>query len=347
MILSRSTKGYCIPKMNRILLTGCSGYIGRALVPNLKQKGYFVLGFDRKPYPKADLDDFIQGDLLDQALLRRSLDSIDTVIHLAAAKDDWGISDEEYFRDNVAVTRELLHGVGAKGIRHWVFFSSVAVLGSGSSPLNEAAPIAPVGAYGQSKAQAEALFRQFADEETSVQSLIIRPSVVFGPENPSNTNIFRLIDAIYRNRFVMIGKGDVIKTTSYLENLIAATLFLIEKMQQGVNTFIYVDEPKLSTADIVQQICCLLQKSPPKWHIPRAIATPLAYLADIAAAVTRRDLPITAARIQKFCRATNFDARAVREMGFEQPVSIEEGLRRTVQWYLHVRDSQGRTEEQR
>lgn len=328
--------------MRRILLTGCSGYVGRTMVPYLKQRRFLVFGFDRKPYPypATDLDGFIQGDLQDEALLCQILDGIDTVFHLAAAKDDWGLSDEEYFKDNVAATRKILHIAGGQGIKKWVFFSSVAVMGSSISSLDESAPIAPITAYGESKAEAEALFHQFANREPSAQILIIRPSVVFGPCNPSNTNIYRLIDSIYQNRFVMVGKGDAIKTTSYIENLIAATLFLMDRMQEGIQTFIYVDEPKLPTAAIVHHICCLLQKSSPKWNIPLEIALPLAYLIDIAAAVTRRDLPITAARIRKFCRSTNFDTKAIREIGFKQPVAFEEALRRTVQWYLTGRSLQ-------
>jgi nucleoside-diphosphate-sugar epimerase len=111
----------------------------------------------------------------------------------------------------------------------------------------------------------------------------------------------------------------------------------MERMREGIQTFIYVDEPKLCTADMVTQICSLLQKKPPRWNIPLRIAAPLAQVADIAAAVTRRDLPITAARIQKFCRSTNFDATSLRKLGFEQPVSIEDALRRTVHWYLTSR----------
>jgi nucleoside-diphosphate-sugar epimerase len=345
MIIANYMKSCLTPKMSGILLTGCSGYIGRTLAPYLKKLGYYVFGFDRKPCTAINLDGFIQGDLLDNSLLGHSLDGIDTVVHLAAAKDDWGLSDEEYFKDNVIATQEVLRIAGRKGIRNWIFFSSVAVMGSSSLPLDESSPIAPMNAYGMSKAQAETLFHQFAKKEPSARILIIRPSIVFGPDNPWNTNIYRLIDAIYNNRFVMIGKGDIIKTTSYIENLVAATLFLMDKIQRGVRTFIYVDEPKLSTAELVRWIYRLLQKSPPKWNIPLSVAMPFAYLADIAAVVTRKDLPITAARIEKFCRPTNFDAYTIRELGFEQPVPLEEGLHRTVEWYRSTRGSRGRVKE--
>jgi nucleoside-diphosphate-sugar epimerase len=325
--------------MRKILLTGCSGYIGQNMVPYLKQRSFSVFGFDRKPCPylSSSLDGFIQGDLQDEALLQRALNGIDTVFHLAAARVDWGLSDNEYFEDNVAATRKLLHVASGQGIKNWVFFSTVGVMGSGVSLLDESAPIAPLTAYGESKAEAEALFREFASREPSAQVLIIRPSAVFGLGNPPNTNMYRLTDALYNNRFVMVGKGDAIKTTSYIENLIAATLFLTDRMLEGVQTFIYVDEPKLSTAETVQVICSFLQKSPPKWNLPLGIAAPLAHLADVAAAVTRRDFPITAARIKKFCRTTNYDSSAVRRLGFEQPVPIEEAIRRSIEWYLTTR----------
>lgn len=309
------------------------------MVPFLRQKRFSVIGLDRKSYPNTvdSLDGFIQGDLRDETVLKRIPDDIDMVCHLAAAKDDWGLSDNEYFDDNVTATRKLLEFGSARGIKNWFFYSSVAVLGYSVQALSESAPLAPQGAYGESKAAGEKLFRELAEKESSARITILRPSVVFGPDNPPNTNVYRLIDSIQKNRFIMVGKGDAIKTTSYIENLVGATLFLIERMSEGVQTFIYVDEPKLSTASMVDQICGLLHKRPPKWSIPLGIAVSLAHVADIAAAVTRRDLPITSARIKKFCRPTNFDATSLRNLGFKQPVPIEGALRRTVQWYLRSR----------
>ena len=140
--------------MNKILLTGCSGYIGRTMVPFLKRRRFSVIGLDRKPYPFHQcLDDFIQGDLRDETVLKRIPEDIDMVCHLAAAKDDWGLSDDEYFDDNVTATRKLLEFGCERGIRNWVFFSSVGVLGSSAAALNESAPFAPKGAYGESKAR--------------------------------------------------------------------------------------------------------------------------------------------------------------------------------------------------
>lgn len=323
--------------MNTILLTGSSGYIGGALAPALKAKGWKVIGLDRRPAPAADLDGFVHGDLREPSCLERIPDGVDAVFHLAAAKDDWGLSDEEYFDDNVNATGKLLAAGAARGVKNWLFFSSVAVLGPSAVPLSETAPLAPQGAYGESKSEGERLFHGLAANDASVRVTIVRPSVVFGAGNPPNTNVYRLIDALYRNRFMMVGKGEAIKATSYIENLVAATVFLVERMAPGVQIFIYVDEPKFSTADMVREICALLEKPLPRWNLPLGIAAPLAHLADVAALLARRDLPITAARIKKFCRPTNFDASKLRALGWNQPVMIKDALRRSVDWYLQAR----------
>ena len=200
--------------------------------------------------------------------------------------------------------------------------------------IGEGAGFDPINPYGASKAEAEKLFHELAEEDPEARVLIIRPSVVYGPENPPSTNIYRLIDAIYNDRFAMVGPGEALKSTSYIENLLAATLFLMERMEQGVQTYIYIDEPVLSTGELVERIYQLLGKNPPSWHIPLSIATPIAKVSDIAASITGIDFPITAARIEKFNRSTNFDASKIRDAGFDQPVSNEDALRTTVKWHL-------------
>ena len=77
-------------------------------------------------------------------------------------------------------------------------------------------------------------------------------------------------------------------------------------------------------------------KTPPSWHIPLSIATPIAKVSDLAADITGIDFPVTAARIEKFNRSTNFDGSKIREADFERPVSNAEVLRRMVPWHLRA-----------
>lgn len=331
----------------RYLVTGSSGYIGSRLSQRLIECGHEVIGIHREEpaYRAPDSflgpDSFIHGDLLNDSILSGAFEGVDAVLHLAAAKGDWGISEDEYYRDNLEVTEKLIESGRRAGVTDWVFYSTVSAMGPSEEPIFEEAGFDPIGPYGASKAEAEKQIWKLAEQEPGAAILTIRPSVVYGPGNPSSTNVYRLIDAIYNNRFIMVGSGEAVKTTSYIENLLDATLFLMDRMESGVQTYTYVDDPRMTTGEMVELIYQYLDKNPPSWHVPLAIARPIAYVSDIAAAATGINFPITAARIEKFNRSTNFSAQAIRELGFEQPVANEEAMQQTIEWHLqHEYDKQ-------
>lgn len=323
-----------------VLVTGSSGFIGPYLVEALIERGHYVIGIDRVAPSAIEPHVFVQGDLTDGESVDKALaHDVDLVAHLAAARADWGLTDQEYIRDNVTATRDLIETAAKEGVTRWMFYSSVGVFGPSEVPLDDSAPRAPVGVYGETKAESEALFDTLAASDHEMQVAVIRPSAVFGPGNPENTNVYRLIDAIYRRRFVMIGDGSNTKTVSYLPNLIDATMFLLERMSPGVDKYIYVDSPALTTRELVEQIYDALGKSAPRWNLPLPLARSLAYPADFTARVTGIDLPITSARIQKFCRSTYFDRTALDRTGFRPAVSPAEAIRATVDWYLQTHET--------
>jgi nucleoside-diphosphate-sugar epimerase len=322
----------------RVGVTGAAGYIGSRLVGRLQRAGHDVVALDRETPRGTAGATFVRCDLTEASAYEGAIKGLDLLCHLAAAKGDWGISDAEYRRDNVAATETLLGCARRAGVRNWIFYSTVSVLGPSDVALDERAPRQPVNPYGSTKAECEALFERHVRDERGARVLFIRPSVVFGPGNPDNTNIHRLIDAIHRNRFVMIGRGREVKTTSYIDNLLDAHEFLMERDARlrptGVEVFHYVDEPGEATADLVARIYALLGRQGPLLRLPLPLAAPLALAGDAMANLFRVDLPITSARVRKFCTATNFDARAIRAQGFVQRVGNEDALRQTVAWYL-------------
>lgn len=321
----------------RALVTGSSGYIGPHLVDALIGKGHYVIGLDRAAPSTGEPHVFVEGDLTDDETIEKALaHDVDIVIHLAAARADWGLTDDEYIRDNVTATRRLIDVASRVGVGRWVHYSTVGVFGPSDVPLDDTAPRAPRDIYGETKAEAEALFDVLGTANPDMEITILRPSAVFGPGNPDNTNVYRLIDAIYRRRFVMIGDGENTKTVSYLPNLVDATMFLMDRMSPGVHKYIYVDSPALTTRELVDRIYRQLGKRAPRWNLPLPLARSLAYPSDLAARFIGVDLPITSARIQKFCRSTHFDRRALDETGFEPAYSPAEALAATVDWYLRT-----------
>lgn len=323
----------------RVLVTGSSGFIGSHLVRALSDRGHHVVGLDRELPDWSRPHEFVQADLLEEDAVRAAMQEVDCVFHLAASKDDWGISRDEYFRDNVEATRTLIEVGEEAGPDRWLYYSTVGVLPRGSKPLDEDAPFDPETHYGASKAEAEKLFREFHRRRPETSVTILRPSAVFGPRNPPKTNVHRLIEAIRSGSFVMVGSGRTRKTTSYIENLIGATLFLFDRSETGIRVLHYVDEPVMTTEYLVDAIYRALGKERPSLRIPLSVARPLAHVSDLAASILGVDLPITGARIEKFCTPTNFSSDAIRDLGFRQPIPNEEALAKTVDWHLQRIDS--------
>lgn len=314
----------------KTLVTGCSGYIGRHVVPLLQARGWHITGLDRVPPPGcAQPDSFVLGDLNHAGTVIRALRGVERVVHLAAAKSDWGVTREEYFRDNLVATESLV-AAGRGSVESWVMFSTVGVYGPSSVPIDEDGALQPAHPYGESKLAAERVAWALAEDVAETKVTVLRPSAVFGPGNPPTTNIYRLIDAIVRRRFVMVGHGEIAKTTSHLDNLLAAMLFAIDRQQDGLTVHNYVDEPAWTTNDLVRRICQLTGTPPPRIRIPSGLATRAASVADLTARISRRDLPITSARIEKFVTSTVYDSTRIRRAGYVQPVSMEDAVAATV-----------------
>lgn len=100
------------------------------------------------------IDSFVQGDLCDPQVARKAVAGTDQILHLAAARADWGRSEEEYYRDNLDATRTLIEAGRKEGVTDWVFYSTVSVMGPSCEPLSEDAGFNPIEPYGASKAEA-------------------------------------------------------------------------------------------------------------------------------------------------------------------------------------------------
>lgn len=224
-----------------------------------------------------------------------------------------------------------------RGVREWVFFSTVAVLGPGGEARDEFATHAPTTPYGASKAAAEDLFQTWVRSDPRIAVAIIRPSAVYGPENPPSTNVFRLIETLRSRKFIMVGSGATRKTTSYIGNVIAAALHVNDRLRPGIQVYNCVDQPVWTTGELVKEICELLRRDRPTWSVPLGPARALARVFDWAGSALRIDFPITSARINKFCAPTNYSPEHLRRTGFTQPVDNHNALRLTVDWHIEPR----------
>jgi len=320
-----------------VVVTGASGYIGAELVSRLTvpNTSCQVTAIDRN---SSGGHTCVCEHLLDLSKvspreLAASLQATSTIFHLAAARSDWGLAYRDYEKDNLLATRHLIEAARIAGIRHWIYFGTVGVYGASDAPLDETGPFRPETDYARTKAEAEEQLVHTAKQEGwSVR--ILRPSAVYSERQPSNTNLYRLIEAIRRRRFVLIGDGSEIKTTSYLHNVVDAALWLWEDLSRGgIEAYNIVDEPRLTTRQMVDLIRDELGIHQPLLRLPFGLVERPARIFDWLAARTGRDLPITASRIRKFCTSTNFDGSRIQRAGFSPRFSSNEAIARTVAWH--------------
>ncbi|MBN1397041.1 MAG: NAD(P)-dependent oxidoreductase [Bacteroidetes bacterium] len=315
-----------------ILITGNAGFIGKYLTEVLLDQGYNVCGLDTRPRTDT-LSGFrqIEGNVLDKNIVKQSLSGADCIIHLAAEHKDFGIPEKNYFRTNVDGTKILLEAAAEAGIKKFIFYSSVAVYGIQSSTTEETAPD-PVNPYGASKIAAEKEISKWAEEDKKRTTIIIRPAVVFGPNN--RANIFRLIRQICDGKFIMVGRGKNIKSVAYVENLTDATVYLMNLCPPGISIYNYADEPHMQMKELVELIGKISDRKLRKLYLPLGIAEAGGYSFDILGKITGIDFPITAARMKKFTVPTHHRAERIRQLGFVPKFSIEEGLKKNIDWYL-------------
>ena len=309
------------------LITGGSGFIGTHLGLSLQQAGENFRIIDKRPsitFPeRVSLLDILDADRLAQSL------SGHTIFHLAAEHRDDVNPVDLYHRVNVEGTRHLCRAASLRGINRIIFTSTAAVYGFPDDVTDETGPTNPFSAYGCSKLAAEKVLRAWAAEAPQTRSLtIIRPTVVFGPGNRGN--VYTLFRQIALGRFVMVGRGENRKSLAYIDNLVAF-LRHMSQAEPGVHRLNYVATPALPTRELITLARHVLRnKSGIGPSIPIALGTALGHMADTFAALTGKSLPISAQRVRKFTNGSVFASRAHDHEGFVAPVTVEDGIRATL-----------------
>jgi len=326
----------------KFIITGSSGYVGKFLVDRLvEDKGNSVLGVDRI-YPRDQSQpnfNFMQLDLSSANLMLRSevLYGADVVIHLAAARGDWKISKDEYWRDNFFALKRTLEAPWIRSVRHHIFMSSVSVFGPSDKPINEDYLCNPVGAYGESKLASENIFKSHISEN-NLLGCTIRPSAIFSPGHPANTNVYKLIESLRALPLPLISGGENYKTLTYLPNLLDMILWCINRMltdKLTYATYNYVEEPVLKVVDLISALKTSGLHSAKTFRVPLSIALAAAYPAYIIGLLSGSDPVVTPDRIQKFVSNTWYDSSLVRSEGFSPKVQLLQALKETVKWHLY------------
>jgi nucleoside-diphosphate-sugar epimerase len=243
--------------VSRILVTGATGFIGRAAVAALTAAGHTVrAGVRRLPAPfAAPVEVVAHGDLAGAVDWRPLVAGMDAVVHLAGIAHAGHMADAAYERVNHVATAELAEAAGAAGVGHVVFVSSIRAQSGAAADrvLTEADVPAPTDAYGRSKRAAEIALAQ-----SGVPFTILRPVLVFGPG--AGGNLAALIRLAAWPVPLPFGALANARSLVSRDNLLAAIAHVLAHPRG--ETFLVADPRPMSLAAIVTALRAGLGRPP-------------------------------------------------------------------------------------
>lgn len=308
--------------MNKVLITGATGFIGRHFLKNLCSEGTPVRALVRHLDQAVSLPREIEtmtGDLTQPKSLLGVCEGVETVFHLGGYAHSFADKNAAYAEKHYAVnyvgTKNLLQEAQRAHVKRFIYFSSVKAVGESETCIDEDFDAMPDTPYGLAKREAEKYVLE-KGQESGMHVCILRPALVYGPLWKGNLHsMLRAIDkGIFlplpetHNRRSMVSINDVYR---------AARLAASHAAAKGKIYFV-TDGVYYSTRQLYVSMCEALGKRPPFWHVPFAFFKWLARLGNTASHLTRRRMPFNSDTLSKLFGSAQYDSRRIQqELGFK------------------------------
>lgn len=320
----------------KVLVTGGTGFTGKALVKRLLDAGHEVVSLDYKEGLKTDDlrkagAEVVIGSVGDKAVVDRCMQGVDVVQHLAAAFRELDVPNSYYDEINVGGTRNVLEAAEKYSVKKVIYCSTCGVHGNVENPpANEDAPINAADYYQQTKYAAEPVVKEFADK--GMKTVIIRPSAIYGPGDPER--FFMIFRRVNNGKFPMFGSGKTLYHPLYVENLVDAHMLAMEPGKGDGETYLIADEEYVSIENLVQRIGKALNVEVKIPHFPILPLIIAGHVFEKLYKPFKVAPPIFPRRVDWYRQNRAFDiSKAKKELGYEPKVALDEGLRLTAEWY--------------
>jgi nucleoside-diphosphate-sugar epimerase len=321
----------------KVLLTGASGFTGSHLARLLAGSGQKVRALVRRAssldlLKDVDVEPF-DGDLSDKARLRRAVEGVDRVYHVAAVYREAKLPDSYYHEVNVLGTRRLAEAALAEGIP-FLYCSTCGVHGEVEGVADETAPYNPGDIYQRTKVEAEKLLLEL-HRERGLRAVILRPVGIYGP---GDRRFLKLFKGVARGRFPMIGSGQVSYHLTYVEDVARGFLKAAETKAAEGEAFILAGAGYTTVEDLVALVAKTAGVSAPRFHWPAGPLYAAAALCEDLLRPLGIEPPLHRRRLDFYLknRAFRID-KARRVLGWEPTVDLETGIRKTLDWYREAR----------
>lgn len=311
--------------MANVLVTGATGFVGRALCPVIRASEHHLRAAVRNANGCAVEDcctiDAISGSTDWSACL----EGMDVVIHLAARvhvmkADDAGAMGA-FLEVNLHGTERLARQAAAAGVKRFIYLSSIKVNGeyTEGQAFDERSIPAPHDAYAISKFRAEQALQQVA-EDTGMEVVILRPPLIYGPEVKANFyNLLKLVDSGLPLPFAKLQNR---RSLVYVGNLVDALMLCISHPGAAGQTFLVSDGEAVSTSELIQQMSKALGRSGRLFPMPLNLFSRMMRLIGKASVFDRltQSLVVDSTKLHA-------------ALGWRPPYSLTQGIQVTADWY--------------
>jgi nucleoside-diphosphate-sugar epimerase len=325
--------------VKKILVTGASGFIGSALTRCLLLLDVELYLFTRdikklSKFENENVKKFEVNFLDISSLDNLDIATIDVVVHLAASASFLGRKNL-LFNANVASTINLYEWAVKKGVKRFIFASSIEAMGvrGEPSPATENDLVRPVSSYGESKLQAEKALHEHIKTNNSMELVILRIGNVYGPGGPfiivplinamvTKTKHYRFLSCYGKQKFQFI----------YIDDLVDGIIRTIAG-ESVRGTYILTGREPIRIFKMLELFRKMTgkdfeNKQERGWRVRY-----LTYRTKVMKLLHWGDLPsfmISGNEIGN--RRTYSIRKAEKELGFSPKIFFEEGIKKTLQW---------------
>ena len=320
----------------RVLVTGATSLLGRAVVTRLQERGNEVTAFQRSP-SGLGVNEHL-GDIADRAAVAAAVQGCEAIVHLAAralavAVGPW----EEYEKTNVRGTQNVIDAAREFGVGRLVYVSSPSVANYGNAVVGASAcptdPDRTRGHYARSKAQAELL--ALAVDSSDLAVVAIRPHLIWGPGDTQLVG--RIVSRAREGRLVVVGSGAALIDTTYTDNAADSLVAALDRAPTlGGRALVVTNGQPRSVRELMNRIVLAAGLPVPRLKVPARMARTGGLVAERIWERQGRedDPPMTSFVAEQLSTAHWFDQRETRRLlGWEPAVSLDQGFQRLREWF--------------
>jgi farnesol dehydrogenase len=312
----------------QVLVTGSTGYLGRAVVGALRRSGHGVVAYARSASTSGLQATTVDGDIRDTAGVARAARGCDAIIHAAALVAVWRKHPREFDDVNVGGLANVLKAARENAIPRVVYTSSfLAVPPEGSRGVSE------WNDYQRTKALAS----QVADRAVAQGAPLVRlyPGVIYGPGRLTDGNLVgRMIADHLAGRLPGLVGSERIWSFAYVDDVAAAHVAALERGQIGGRYLLGGENaPQIRAFDFVREIT----GRPLPRRLPGWLASPAAVVDELRAAWLGRTPQLTTGTLEILLHDWPLDStRAQEDLGY-QVTPLRDGIASIVSWLVSAR----------